>query len=249
MRLDIQDLKFRLQKDVMVELEVCPVGGHNMHGTVERKIREIKQSLAKTLSNQRLGIMQWETISSTIANSINNLPLALGNIRSNFESMDLITPNRLLLGRNNDRCPVGALTVSHDYDKIIRGNQKLFNVWFENWLLCHVPKLMEQPKWFRDNRDLKEGDIVIFLKQESEISSNYQFGIVQSVETGRDGRIRKVKVRYRNHSERIDRETYRSARSLVIIHSVDELNIMQELGEIARKVENERREVLQLVQK
>ena len=47
MRLDILDLKHRLHKDVAVDFEVCPVGGHNMHGKVERKIREVKISLEK----------------------------------------------------------------------------------------------------------------------------------------------------------------------------------------------------------
>ena len=45
---------------------------------------------------------KWETVSAEIANAINDLPLALGNIVSNYENMDLITPNRLRLGRNNE---------------------------------------------------------------------------------------------------------------------------------------------------
>ena len=185
--------------------------------------------------------MQWETVAATIANSINNLPLALGNTKSDFESMDLITPNRLRMGRNNDRCPVGTLSISQDYGKIIASNQRIFDSWFENWLLSHVPKLMEQPKWFKCDQDLKAGDIVLFLKHESVVESNYQFGIVKSVEIGRDGKIRKVKVRYRNHNENIHCETDRATRSLVIIHSVDELNVMQKLGKIARDVDNEKR--------
>ena len=155
--------------------------------------------------------------------------------------MDLITPNRLLLGRNNDRCPVGRLVVSGDYDKIIRNNQKIYNAWFENWLVSHVPKLMEQPKWFRNEHNLKEGDVVMFSKQESELGNTYQYGIIAAVESGRDGKIRKVHVRYRNHNEKADRITFRSARSLVVIQSVDEVNVMQELGEIAIKVDAERR--------
>ena len=134
-----------------------------MHGKVERRIRHIKESLSKTMSNQRLSLMRWETIAATIANSINNLPLALGNIKGDFESMDLITPNRLLLGRNNSRSPVGSLSVEDNLDRILEGNQMIFTAWFENWLLSHVPKLMEQPKWFRDDRDLKVGDIVLIL--------------------------------------------------------------------------------------
>ena len=38
-----------------------------------------------------------------IANKINDLPLALGNVVSDFETMDMLTPSRLRLGRNNNR--------------------------------------------------------------------------------------------------------------------------------------------------
>ena len=213
--------------------EVCPVGGHNMHGKEERKIREINSSIEKTIFNERLSIIQWETIVAEIANSINDLPLALGNITSDFESMDLITPNRLRLGRNNDRSPSGNLVVTNNPTRIIKENVKLFNAWFENWLLCHVPKLMEQQKWFINDPQLKVGDVVLFLKQESNISSVYQYGLIISVETSKDDIIRKVRVKYRNHNENIFRETHRSARKLVVIHRVDEINLMKELGEVA----------------
>ena len=100
---------------------------------------------------------------------------------------------------------------------------------------------MDKPKWFKSDRDLKVGDIVLFLKQESNLSSNYQFGMVESIEVGRDGKIRRAKLKYRNHNESVSRETYRAVRSLVIIHHVDELNMMEELGEIERYIENKRR--------
>ena len=80
--------------------------------------------------------------------------------------MDLITPNRLRLGRNNERSPVGHLSVINDMNKTIKENENIFNAWFEIWLSCHVPKLMEQQKWYKSGLDLKEGDIVLFVKQE-----------------------------------------------------------------------------------
>jgi hypothetical protein len=231
------DAKFRLHRDAHVSLDVCPVGGHNMHGKVERRIRHVKESTA-SISNEKLTVLEWETLCATVANSVNNLPLALGNFKSDFEAMDLITPNRLLLGRNNDRCPVGPVMMD-SYDKILEKNLQIYNSWFENWLLCHVPKLMEQPKWFRDDRHLQKGDVVLLQKQESELSSEYRYGIVDSIEIGRDGKIRGAYVRYRNHDSNNNQVTYRAVRSLIIIHSVDEVNVMQELGEIAIAVDAE----------
>ena len=194
MDFNFRDIKSNLHKNFNVEFQPCPVGAHYMHGRVERKIREIKVSIEKSYHNSRLSVIQWETVCNEISNSINNLPLALGNITSDFESMDLLTPNRLKLGRNNDRSPEGVLTLTNDPDRFIRSNKEMFDAWFENWLICHVPKLMEQPKWFKTSRNIKEGDIVLFTKQESSLSRTYQYGIVKSAIPGKDGHIQK---RYR----------------------------------------------------
>ena len=232
MKLDIRDIKSKLQTNVTVDFEVCPVGGHNMHGKVERKIQEIKKSIEKTISNERLSVIQWETCAAEIANRINDLPLALGNVVADFDTMDLITPNRLRLGPNNNRSPCGNVTITSDVKMILQTNQNIFNSWFENWLLSHVPNIMHQPKWFRTEYDLKEGDIVLFLKQDSTINKTYQYGMIKSVEKSSDGIIRKVWVKYRNANESTDRETYRSARQLVMIHPVDELDIILSLNDI-----------------
>ena len=40
-------------------------------------------------------------------------------------------------------------------------------------------------------------------------------------------------MRYRNYNEDFDRETRRAVRQLVVIHRVDELDIIHELGKIA----------------
>ena len=239
MKLKFWDIKFRLHKDVSVDFEVCPVGGHNFNGKVERKIREIKKSINKTVSNERLSLLQWETLGSTIANSINNMPLALNTpISASSEFIDLLTPNRLKLGRNNERSPVGTMSTT-DHNKIIENNEAIFNAWFEVWLSAHVPTLMHQPKWFRSDKDLHVGDVVLFLKKESTIESNYQFGIVESVSIGRDGKVREVQVRYRNHSDNTDRTTNRTARGLVVIRRADEMNVMEEIGDISRYVEQQ----------
>ena len=115
--------------------------------------------------NKWLSVIQWETCAAEIANRINDLPLAIGNFVSGFETIDLITPRlKLKLGRNNDRSPSGCVKITSDSKKIVETSQNIFNAWFENWLLSHVPNIIHQPKWFRTEYDLKEGDVVLFLK-------------------------------------------------------------------------------------
>ena len=80
----------------------------------------------------------------------------------------------------------------------------------------------------------------MFLKQESVLSSNYQFGMVDSVNVGKDEKVRKVTVKYRNHNEKVDRYTTRATRSLVVIRPYDESNVMEDLNELSRYVESRR---------
>ena len=60
--------------------------------------------------------------------------MALGNLVSDFENLVLITPNRLHLGRNNDRSPVSPMKVTGNYQKVLEENKKVYNAWFEGWL-------------------------------------------------------------------------------------------------------------------
>ncbi|XP_066918232.1 uncharacterized protein [Clytia hemisphaerica] len=81
MRLDFNNIQHQLHKRVSVDFTVCPVGGHNMNGKAERKIREINKSIERSAHKERLSILQWETLASIIANSINDLPINIRQIR------------------------------------------------------------------------------------------------------------------------------------------------------------------------
>ena len=233
MRFHFEDVQKKLHKDQQVDFETCPVGGHNFHGRVERRIRTIRESLEKSIHKERLSVMQWETLSAQISNSINDLPIALMKTTSDLEHSDLITPNRLKMGRNNDRSPVGTLDVTSDPQKILQSNKMIFNSWFEVWLVSYVPKLMYHPKWFVDDAHLKKGDVVLFLKHEKELSDTYQYGMIEDVKSGQDGKIRSVNVRYRNYNENVNRYTTRSVRQLVKIHSTDEMDELHDMYKAA----------------
>ena len=66
---------------------------------------------------------------------------------------------------------------------------------------------MEQPKWFRSDRDVKISDVVLFTKNEGSVVNTYQYGMVYERELSRDELIRKVVIKYRNGNENIDRFT------------------------------------------
>ena len=229
MTISFYDLKHKLETEYGISFEACPVGAHYVHGKVERKIQQVKKSIEKEVVLQRLSILQWETLCCQIANSINNLPIGLGNKTEDLENLDLLTPNRLLLGRNNSRSPAAPLVLSDDVKRIIEANENIFKTWFEGWLVSYVPTLVDRPKWFENDRNLSEGDIVLFLKSEKEFQNIYQYGIVKSVDVGNDGLIRTALIEFQNHSENVKRTTTRGVREVVVIHPVDEIGMNKEL--------------------
>ena len=234
MIISFSDIHHQVEVQHGVTFETCPVNAHYVHGKVERKIQEIRKSLKKTVDKNRLSILQWETLGYQISNSINNMPIGLGNKSEMLENLDILTPNRLILGRNNHRSPSAPLELSNDFRRIIQSNNDIFTTWFKEWMTSYVPTLVERPKWFDSDRNVSVGDVVLFLKSDKEFERIYQYGIVTTVVTGRDGVVRVVDVEYQNHHEKVKRQTRRGVRDLIVIHPIGELGILRELNDLAK---------------
>ena len=222
--IDWIDVKGRLNKSYGVDMNTCGVGGHHQHGKVERKIRQIKETYQKSFHNERLSVLQWQTVATETANCINNLPIGTGssrNINLELDDLDIITPNRLRFGRNNERSPLGPAYISHDPFKFIDINQRIFESWWEHWLLYAVPELIEKPVFWKEGKNLTPGDVVLFRKSEGSMGAGtYQYGIVHEVSFSQDNVVRNVLIKYRNVDEGKDRITKRAVKSLILIHTV-----------------------------
>ena len=62
MQISLVDIQHKLNTEYGIQFEMYPVGGHNMHGKGERKIRQVPESMKKKLQGNRLSILQWETL-------------------------------------------------------------------------------------------------------------------------------------------------------------------------------------------
>ena len=234
--LSFYDIHNRLS-EFGVEFEQCPVGAHYMHGKVERKIKDVKITFSRHLQNHRLSIIQWETLGCQVANTLNNLPIAIGNVARDLEHLDLITPNRLLMGRNNSRCPSEKMIITQNLGKIIEQNDKIFEVWFRAWLTSCVPNLMIHPKWFKSDSYPQVGDVILFLKSDKEFQKLYQYGMITFCKRSRDGKIREVEIEYQNHTDKSKRYTTRGTKEIVVIHPYEELGLIRQLNIMAINAE------------
>ena len=77
-------------------------------------------------------------------------------------------------------------------------------------------------------------DIVYFQKVESELSSVWSVGQVDSVETSKDGIVRKVNIRYKNNAEDVTRVTNRTVRRVVRLFNVEDVNWLDDMTEVER---------------
>lgn len=98
-----------------------------------------------------------------------------------------------------------------------------------------MPKLMFQQKWFKSDKELKEGDLVYFRKRDSKLDDKWIVGAIDTLERGRDGLIRMVQVKYKNAGENHLQVTTRTVRQLVKLWSIDDHHLAEDLAEMERK--------------
>ena len=238
-KVDLIDTKLRLQTEYGIEFEVCPVAGHNQHGHVERRIRTVQCSLEEAgLHSKRLHATGLQTLLKLIENQLNNLPLGFtyGRDQDNTSLLKMLTPNMLRVGRSNERALDGPMRMPAGNGDLLKEVTKIYNSWFKVWNVSYLPKLLQQPKWFKQDKDLLEGDVVMFKKSDSALDSPWTLGTVDQLIRGRDGLARRVIVRYKNFKENHHRTTDRSIRSLVKIWSCDDLSIDDDLAELQRRL-------------
>ena len=73
-----------------------------------------------------------------------------------------------------------------------------------------------------------------FQKVESDLSSVWTVGQVTSVETSKDGIVRKVNIEYKNSSEDITRVTNRTVRRVVRLFNVEDVSWLDDMAEVER---------------
>ena len=71
----------------------------------------------------------------------------------------------------NSRALQGPIRLPVDRNEYLEVVESTYKGWFNIFKETVVPRLINQPKWFRKEKDLKEQDLVYFQKEESELSS------------------------------------------------------------------------------
>ena len=219
---------------VKIEYQVCPVGSHNYSGQAERTIKEIKKLYQVCFQGLKLDLLMYETAFGYIANELNNWPMFLGQQYENLDHLDLLTPARLLLGRNNRRSPTGAACPASK-DRLMKQNQLVFEAWWRVWEQEKIIDLVARPSiWKKNSPPPSVGDIVIFLREDNEKymgTPPWRVGRVKELILSSDDNCRAVIIEYKNSGEKVFRKTKRGVRRIAVLHRESELELVDMLNE------------------
>ena len=228
------------QYKVGIEYETCPVQAHAAHGIVERSIKEVKRFYRELFSDAKLDSLGFETAFLWISNEMNNLPICLGSKYKDLSHLDLISPNRLLLGRNNRRSPVGPVLIDQP-SRIMKQLEDLYEAWWATWKTEKLIDYVPQPRrWSKTTYVPQRGDIVVFPREEIKAimgETPWRIGRITHTDIGKDGKVRVAIIEYRNPKEKVFRQTRRSVRTLAVLHKEGNLELLERLNE-ASKVAN-----------
>ena len=237
--INMKDLSHRGFKEYGIEFETAPVKGHNYNGMAERRIKSVKESFAKmSLDKYRLHATGLATFAKLVENNINCTPIGYGYGRDSDNNgiLNIITPNVLRMGRLNSRSLTGPIRYPNGPSDFLKKIEETYDCWFNLWNTSYVPRLIPAPQWYKDSPELRPGDIVYFQKKEGTLRTPWTVGEVDAVTRSRDDKVRRVSIRYYNHSEDQVHFTDRAARSVVKLFNIEDSYFAADMAECEKMV-------------
>ena len=215
-----------------LSFKIAPPGAHNWNGMVERSIKEIRKVLNTVFKGKYFSVIQFETALGYIANELNNLPFCLRSRYNNLDGLDLLTPNRMLLGRNNGRSALGRIVLESP-GPMIQSMEEIEKAWWKVFQEARLADFFPKSnKWNHTSLQPKVGQIVIFLRDTSNAlgSSIFRLGRIKTVYPSKDGVVRKVEIEYRLFKSKTTSSVVRSLRNVAILEIEDDLDLGGELA-------------------
>ena len=227
----VQDIHAQVFETMGIKVSVSNPKAHEERGRVERRIGLIRKTLEKSLIGSQVPVqtaLQWETLFAKIANSIDNLPLAKGNTDSSSPfGFEILTANRLKLGRNNFRSLASEgihIEMSNNLSRLLDRNRKLYHTWYQLFIDEIQDLNLHPPKWCTSSRLPKEGDILLFvMNDQSYHKSENQWKLGRAISATKDSITIEYFVNNQKAGKLKPRTVTRNPRDTAILFSVCEL--------------------------
>ena len=81
----------------------------------------------------------------------------------------------------------------HRFDHI----QSIVQIFWKKWSRDVFPSLLIRPKWHVENRNVQRSDVVL-VQDSNAVHGEWKFGIVSETFPGKDDKVRRVNIIYKN---------------------------------------------------
>ena len=229
---NLRDFQLRVHDSLGLNVLVSTAKSHEARGRAEAKVKILRSMLEKLsiTADSCMTAVQWETLFSKISNQINDLPIAKGTSTNvNDPGWQIITANRLMLGRNNNRTLEGSFDLSKGsgMSNLLKRNKEIQTLWYQIFI-DKLHHLIPRPQKWNKSEPISSGDICLFTHTENAGLGKgfWKIGKVVSVSSKN-----KVTIKYPGNTFHgkyklpVLREITRSPRNISIISPVDAVDL------------------------
>ena len=161
-----------LVRKLDIEVKVSTAKCHSSQGRVEAKIKILRYTLDQIGISTKapLTTLGWETVFAKICNTVDNTPICRSNnTNARDVGFEVITPNRLKLGKNNFRTMQGGgidLNMSANLTNLLTRNQQIYDTWYQMYIDSIHLFALRPSLWPHTDKLPEIGDVVVFVHKE-----------------------------------------------------------------------------------
>ena len=222
----LRDVNLELHLKLGLTVKVSNPKSHEERGRVEAKVKVLRSMLTKLSINptRPMTTVSWETLFAKIANDVDNLPICKGNASNLHDfGFDIITPNRLKLGRNNSRSLDDSFLIDGVTEpQLLEVCRKYKQVWYQI-LLDRLHYLIPKCKKWSKTDDVSVGDVVVFVHKDSGIEKRWDWVLGKVVHISVDQRS--LTITYFPPGRKGKLDVQRSPRQVSKIYSADDIPV------------------------
>ena len=143
-----------------------PPSSPHMVGIFESMVKQVKRALNTVINDQ---VLPEETLRTVLVEAeaiLNSRPLT--SVSDDPDDYEALTPNHFLIGRASPNSPPGHFEEREaNSRKRWRMAQALADMVWRRWRKEHLPNLAVRPKWNKEQRNLKESDLILIKNDDA----------------------------------------------------------------------------------
>ena len=215
---------------------ISPANSPWRQGSSEVRIKNLKRLLQISVGSVKLTPTELQTFLFEAANLTNERPIGVGKSPRADGTFNVLTPNKLLMGRSTNSVPDDARLSSHlkhvdRYQLIQQATQEFWTKWTQQV----TPEKVIRQRWHETGRNVKPGDVVL-LHDKTAIKGKYKLGIVSSVKRSLDKLVRSCTVTYTIPFGRDPAGRYTEGRKISVTRSIQRLTVLLPVEEQDKKL-------------